>query len=246
MKKYRSFVCTALCVSLILLPARLVVAAHTRLQVVQQTTVEFPRSGRLRVQVVASKKGGRVVFRSDATGRLVHPLTRGGRVASRSVLTADAGDALFFKVIGVAGPMILVSTVHRGADYCGYTARLFGEAAGRLRLLTPGPLETDDMGGLYVGDLGAGRGRGVAVWRFIWGEGEAHFDAHRYEFKLFEYRPRSGSFAAATVLKSKSRHERWEEVAGELGLPFQNSLTGCEELFGAGDEQIDDHAKRNL
>lgn len=222
-------------VSLTLLSLCLVAQAQTGPRVAQQMTADFARLGRVRVQVVGSRKGSRVVFRSDATGKSIEPLARGGRAARRGELRARAGEALFFKVVdagGASSPLVLVASVHRGADYCGYEARVLGEVEGQLRLLTNHPFETDDMGGLYLGDLGGARGRGVAVWDFIWGKDEAHFEAHRYEFKLFKYLPQSRSFAATTTIRSKLRHASWQEAAEELGLPYQNALTACEELFG--------------
>ena len=235
MNNIRSLIGAVICALLALFSARTTAQAQGRPQVAQQATADFARLGSLQIQVVGSPRGSRVVFRSRATGKVVAPLTRGGRAARRDELAAATGDALFFKVFdagGAAGPIILVSTVHRGADYCGYTVRVLGEVAGRLRLLTARPFEADDMGGLHFGDLGGANGRGVAVWDFVWGKEESHFDAHRYEFKLFKYMAGSGGFSKATVIRSKLRHASWEEAAEELRLPYRNALTACEELFG--------------
>jgi hypothetical protein len=227
-----------LCAALFaVLCAQVLVVAQPRAKVMQQGSVEFRGAGKIRMEVVDAVRSSRIVFRSAKTGKTINPLTRSGRVASRSEFAGRMGQALAFKVESdgvTSDPLVLVSTVFRGADHCAFSVRLVGESEGRLRLLTDRPFETDDMGGLYVGDLGGGRGRGVAVWDFVWGKDEAHFDAHRYEVKIFKYLPGARRFVKEAVLRSKQRYASWEDAARELQLPYANALPVCEELFDGG------------
>lgn len=55
--------------------------------------------------------------------------------------------------------------------------------------LAPGDLSHSNMGGFFVGDLGDGRGPGVATWDAQWNEG-AHYDPHPARMILYRWNDR--------------------------------------------------------
>jgi hypothetical protein len=134
---------------------------------------------------------------------------------------------LRFKVLRIGGlpqPLILSVAVTPGGSDCGFYATVIGEEHGRLKVLTPEPLDTSILGGIHVGDLGGGRGVGAAVWSFIWDDGEGHYSEHRYEVKLYPFDSRRGRFVEGATLRTRGKHARREDALGELGLKYTDLL----------------------
>jgi hypothetical protein len=87
--------------------------------------------------------------------------------------------------------------------------------------LAPRDLAHTNMGGFFVGDLGEGRGPGIAIWDAEWNEG-AHYDPH--PARMFIYRWSDRGF------HGPERLDTAEPVAAEpdaaplaLGLRFRDS-----------------------
>lgn len=140
---------------------------------------------------------------------------------------SPASPFLRFKVLRVGGlprPVILSVAVTPGGSDCGFYGTVIGEEHGRLRVLTPEPLDTSILGGIHVGDLGGGRGAGAAVWSFIWDDGEGHYSEHRYEVKLYPFDSRRGRFVEGATLRTRGKHARREEALRELGLEYTDLL----------------------
>jgi hypothetical protein len=210
--------------------------AQTVKRIKQETIVDFPKLGQLRVQIVGTRAAHRVLFRSLRSGEIINLWPRLGKSvqAATSSLVAKRNEVLYFKVgrlKGFPSEMIFLTKVYRGADHCGYATDVIGEVAGRLRLLTDKPFENNDMGGMLTGDLGAQAGDGIAVWSFIWGADESHFDVHRYQFDLYKYNASQSRFVKTKVLSSTQKYSHGEEAAKEVQLPQTNFLAPCEELF---------------
>jgi hypothetical protein len=215
--------------------------AQAKSGIKQESQVDFPGLGKVSVQVIEAGASHQVIFMSVTSGKIVALFPPAGRSRGVHWPTFKAGmnEAMSFKVARLAGvwsPLIFVSRVYRGGDYCGFKTDVVGEVAGKLRLLTNSPFETDDMGGMHAGDLGAqvAQGpvaQGLAVWSFIWGADEAHFDHHRYKFELYKYDARKALFVKTKVLSSRQKYERGEEAAKELKLPYQKLLSSCGDLF---------------
>jgi hypothetical protein len=123
---------------------------------------------------------------------------------------------------GLPLPLILVVAVTPGVSGHGFTATLIGEVGGRLKVLTEGPLGAGNQSGIYVGDLGAGRGVGLALWSPIWDTGcEGHYSAHRIEVELYPFDSRRGRFRKGRVLTSKGKYGGHGEGAlEELRLSY--------------------------
>jgi hypothetical protein len=87
-----------------------------------------------------------------------------------------------------------------GGSDCGYEGIVLGNDAGRIRNWAPTPVFTNVEGGMYLGDLGGRCGYGLAVWGFIWGKGEAHFQAHHYKIEFYTYDQSSGKMVKTEEL----------------------------------------------
>lgn len=116
----------------------------------------------------------------------------------------------------------------------------FDTLRGELRPLAPLALGHTNMGGFFVGDLGPGRGPGIALWDADWQLDEGHYEPHRVNMTL--YRWSDNRFAGPELLVTPGKVEA-EPDAGPaaLGLPIRD-MSGHdlfypeEKLIGAGPE----------
>lgn len=99
----------------------------------------------------------------------------------------DAWEVRFQTARLGAESVLLATAVRPGASESGYVQLVLGYGRS-LCDLSPIPLDNGDTGGLYVGDLGSGRGPGLARWDGIWGQSEAHYSPHHFEVTLYRWR----------------------------------------------------------
>lgn len=85
---------------------------------------------------------------------------------------------------GLPGPLVLAVAVSPGGSDTMFETSVIGAINRQIKVLTPEPLTNNIRGGVYVGDLGEGRGFGATVWNFLWEGDEVHYDPHRYQIKL--------------------------------------------------------------
>jgi hypothetical protein len=201
--------------------------------VTQEETVSFPRAGRVRVRAVEARgRQPRLEFLDVATGRRLRVVTLGTSAPESYRPLDEPGVSLIdpfarfmpLNVEGLPAPLVLAVAVRPGGSDHGFETTLVGARGASFRVLTPEPLLTPIQGGVFVGDLGGGRGPGVAVWSFVWGESEAHYAEHRYEVKLYPFDARRGVFRRATLRRSKRKHRSGEDALEELGLPRYTNL----------------------
>lgn len=87
--------------------------------------------------------------------------------------------------------------------------------------LAPISLAHSNMGGFFVGDLGAGRGPGIALWDAEWSDG-GHYSPH--PATLIMYRWRGGHFIGPERLRTRGHVPAEPDAApAALGLPFRDS-----------------------
>lgn len=201
-------------------------------KVIQEETLRFPSAGEVRVRAVKqTRRVPRLEFASARTGRALRTFHLGTSDPEAFKPDAGWGDSpidpfVRFRALDVEGlprPLVFAVAVRPGGSDHTFETTLLGEAGRRLKVLTPEPLLTSIQGGVFVGDLGGARGRGVAVWVFLW-EDEAHYAAHRYEVRLYTYDARRTSFRRAAVLRSKGKHRQGADALEELGLPRYANL----------------------
>ncbi|HEX7157809.1 MAG TPA: hypothetical protein VF214_02250 [Edaphobacter sp.] len=118
--------------------------------------------------------------------------------------------------------LVPITMVGGGSD-CGYDATVVGMTQGHLKEWLPAHAFVNSQGGFYVGDLGAGRGYGLAAWNFIWEDG-AHYGPHRYEVNLYRFQPETGRALRIAHLESRRKHDTDEEALHELGFTYKNLL----------------------
>ncbi len=199
----------------------------------QEEIVHFPRAGRVNVRAVeALGRQPRLEFLSETTARRLQVITLGTSAPETYRPLDEPGVSLIdpflrfmpLNVEGFPAPLVLAVAVRPGGSDHGFETTIIAERGAAFRVLTPEPLLTPIQGGVFVGDLGGGRGPGVAVWSFIWGDDEAHYAGHRYEVKLYPFDARRGVFRRATVQRSKQKHRSGEDALEELKLPRYTNL----------------------
>ena len=196
----------------------------------QEEVVSFPRAGRVRVRAVeVPRTRPRLEFISEKTGRRLLSLSVGASDARAYRIESYAtpmNPLVRFKVLeteGLPGPLVFAVAVKPGGTDHGFETNVIAEAGGRLKLLNASPLTNNIQGGVFVGDLGGGRGPGVAVWNFLWGD-EAHYGAHRYEVRLHPFDARTASFRRGRQLRTRGKHANGRDALAELGLPRYANL----------------------
>lgn len=194
----------------------------------QEETVVFPRAGRVKVRAVEARgRRPRLEFLREATGRRLQVFTLGTSAPETYRPLDEPGVSLIdpfvrfmpLNVEGLPAPLVLAVAVRPGGSDHTFETTVVGAGGAGFRVLTPEPLQTSIQGGVFVGDLGGGRGPGVAVWGFIWGDDEAHYDEHRYQVKLYPFDARRGLFRRTASLRSKRKHGSAGDALEELGLP---------------------------
>jgi hypothetical protein len=196
----------------------------------QEEVVSFARAGRVRVRAVeVPRTRPRLEFIAEKTGRRLLSLSVGASDARAYRIESYAtpmNPLVRFKVLeaaGLPGPLVFAVAVKPGGTDHGFETNLVAETGGRLKVLNSAPLTNNIQGGVFVGDLGAGRGPGVAVWNFLWEE-EAHYGAHRYEVRLLPFDARAASFRRGGRLRTKGKHANGRDALAELGLPRYANL----------------------
>jgi hypothetical protein len=199
----------------------------------QAETIRFPRAGDVQVRVTEAPFAlPRLEFVSEATTRSVKLVNLGTSDPRSYRPTEELGKSLIepfarFMPLGADGfpsPLVLAVAVRPGGSDHGFESTLVGETNGALRVLTPRPLVNSIQGGVFVGELGKGYGPGMAVWTFVWGDDEAHYDEHVYTVQLYRFDRRSGLLRRAASLRSRRKHRAAADALAELGLPRYANL----------------------
>jgi hypothetical protein len=187
----------------------------------KEVTVKFPGIGPVSVRVIeADKKLPRLQFSDPASRKILLTVPVGTPDPDRQLV-------LKFKEISISGlpaPIILAVAVDEGASGCHFDAVVIGALKGRLQILTQRPLQAGEGGGIHVGNLGRGRGSGIAVWNYIWADREAHADPHRYEVTFFPWSAGKLRFIKGGKLITRSKYEGGKAALSELKLSFVNLL----------------------
>jgi hypothetical protein len=162
---------------------------------VQSSVVVFPVNGRVIVQARNEVgKFPRMTFISEKTGKILHTSSiedKNKWLIPLAEMMPEVRPQLKFRVIrstSFQSPMIMsVGVSHGGSDDAFYLT-IFGEINGKICRLNNDPLFTLIQGGYYLGYLNKQFGYGLAVWRFIWGNGanEWHYSEHKYEIEIYQ------------------------------------------------------------
>ena len=121
-----------------------------------------------------------------------------------------------------AQPFLFVTTFRQGGSGCAYEHLILAyggemDAEDGVQPLAPMPLGHGNMDGIFVGDLGRGRGPGLVSWTAEW-DG-AHYAPHRYQIVTYAWR--DGRFVGPKIRLTKRKHDpEPEAVAKSLGFSF--------------------------
>ena len=203
-------------------------APAVRPRVTQKLVTSFPGLGMVWVRAVENYgERMRIEVLSVETDALLYSFE--DPTDERPGAGSISNPFLRFRILRIEGlpqPLIFAVTVTPGGSGHGFYAMLIGEVGGRLKVLTEEPLGTSNQGGIYVGDLGAGRGFGAAVWETTWDyDSECHYCPHRYEVALYPFDSRRKRFVKGRVLKSQRQYGGHGDGAlGELRLRYTDLL----------------------
>ena len=196
----------------------------------QSAAVYFPGVGTVRVEALELEGHlPRMVLTEQSTGRQLLSTDLGTSWPDRYVIHHDWGVMCprlrfrWLRMSGLPSPLILAAVMTPGTSDCGYLSVVISAVKGHLKVLTPEPLWTDVEGGVYVGDLGGGRGYGLVRWDFIWGH-EAHVDPHQFEVSIFHFDPAESLFKLERKIISKKKYATGGEFLAKLGLHCRNWL----------------------
>ncbi len=157
----------------------------------------------------------------------------GGIAATRLLIHSPACEPLFAEefegtteikltLVRLAKtPFLVASVLSPGGSGCGLNHVLISYD-GEPRAFAPAALGHDNMGGLYVGDLGHGRGPGLVLLEALW-DGGSHYDPHPY--RAWVYRWTDQRFIGPQVTKTKPMRPDPARVARSLGLPFSAAMS---------------------
>ena len=135
----------------------------------------------------------------------------------------DATNVLFSETRLGEQPILFVTAFQPGGSGSGFPHLLLAYggdlwSADQVQSLAPTPLNQGNMDGIFVGDMGRGRGPGLMMWNAQWNGQEAHYEPHQYE--VVTYRWRNGRFVGPQVRRTKRKYDPGDpnEVARRLGL----------------------------
>ena len=197
---------------------------------------DFPGIGMVTIRTIKAVGSLPAVVLADAHGRVLLNATVGG-TQSEYFRISQGSDGTLNPTVHYAllpGPdrtsrAVLAVAAATGGSDCAYEAIVFGSERGKLSLWTPKTLDTLAEGGIYVGELGARRGYGLAVWNFIWGN-EPHVAPHRYRVSLYHLNRRRMIFYPTATMTTRRRYSDDSSALRELGLTFPNLTKAIPDL----------------
>jgi hypothetical protein len=134
----------------------------------------------------------------------------------------DATQARFSEGRLGEQPFLFVTAFRPGGSGCAYEHLILaygGEnyAEDGVQPLAPMPLGHGNMDGVFVGDLGRGRGPGLVTWTAQWDDG--HYSPHQYQIVTYSWR--EGRFVGPKIWFTKHRHvPSPDKVAKSLDFSF--------------------------
>jgi hypothetical protein len=129
-------------------------------------------------------------------------------------------------------PFLFMTAFEPGGSGCHYDHLIIpygGEMSVEdgVQPLAPMSLGHSNMDGIFVGDLGRGRGPGLVAWGAE--DDDAHYSPHQYQIVV--YRWRDGRFVGPKVTFTKRRYDPAPDaVASRLGFGFRDMTQ--QERFG--------------
>jgi hypothetical protein len=159
-----------------------------------------------------------------------------GFVSSRVTIYAPDCDIVFSQLFSGTektlftdarlGPqqVFLLTTYEPGGSACHYEQIILTYGSRDddegVRVVTPARLDHSNQDGLYVGDLGHGRGPGLVLWSALWEDG-GHYSPHRYQVDTYLWKDGRFTGPITRVTKKKLDGDP-DRIAATLGFPFRD------------------------
>jgi hypothetical protein len=148
---------------------------------------------------------------------------------------------LRFKVIeneDFPSPLVFAVASRPGGTNSAFWLKVFGEIDGEIRSLVADVIETNLSGGIHLGDLGANRGKGIAVWSYVLEGNDSKVNPLPYEVKFYPFDQSKRAFIKGSIARTKNRYRSDKEALAELGLSsFFKQLESVPDLRFRDDEQ---------
>ncbi len=194
----------------------------------EHSQTEFPGIGMVTIRTIKAVGALPSVVLADDRGRVLLNATVGGTQSAYFRIAQGANGTMnptvHYAVLPGPDPSsraVLAIAAATGGSDCAYEAIVFGSERGKLSLWTPKTLDTMAEGGIYLGDLGARRGYGLAVWNFIWGN-EPHVAPHRYKVWLYHLNRSRMTFYPTVTMTTRGHYADDTAALRELRLTFPN------------------------
>jgi hypothetical protein len=194
-------------------------------------TLDFPKLGLVSISLTRPLNGFPTITFRNARGNVLYTTAIGAhnrifRINPEENRDGRENPVLRYSVVngpGTDSKTVFAAAMYGGGSDCEYQGAVIGMWKGQLRSWLPKQAFTNAEGGMYLGDLGQGRGYGFAVWNFIWGS-EAHPDPHHYNVKLFRFDPATGEMVGIADLNTKGSYGTDGEALAEFGMHYSNLL----------------------
>jgi hypothetical protein len=199
----------------------------------QATTVQFSEIGQVFIRTARPTGGFPTILFTDAQRKVLLSVELGADDPLLFRITPEEGpggmEDPILRYAMVNGPKpgskaVLAVSMYTGGSDCEYKATVVGPQHGQLQSwLDKQVVTTNAEGGMYLGDLGKGRGYGFAVWNFLW-ESDGHSSPHRYSLDLYRFDPNDGKLKLIAKMETKRTYGRDTEALAEFGLRYPNLL----------------------
>jgi hypothetical protein len=147
--------------------------------------------------------------------------------------TDEYPSVLRFKVLhqkSDPNPLIVAVASTPGVSALIFETAILGFVNGKISELTTAHFESQSLNGLCFGTFGKYRTLGFVYFDFFQAEGEAHYDPHRYEAELYEWK--TNKFVQISSKQTKKKYPYWKEAAVELGYHCQYDLLSALNSYG--------------
>lgn len=208
------------------------------LRISQRAKVKFPKHGLLEVRAVEEVNNlPRIEFVNPKTKHIIRKINIGASEPNLFILKETSpqnNPYLRFKVLRIKGlptPIIFaVATYHGGSDSA-FVGTIIGEVNSKIKELTVEQMFVNNQGGIFVGNLGKGKGFGAVAWNFIWDNLEGHYSYHRYQVEIYSFDNKTNLFKKTKTMGTKRKYGgRGEEALRELKLPIKDLLQTVPDL----------------
>jgi len=128
-------------------------------------------------------------------------------------------------------PLVVGVASLPGGSALNFETALVTFVDGQITEAIPEHIESHSLNALCFGTFGKDQNAGFVYFDFLQGDGEIHYDPHRYEATLLRWT--GAKFTKIDTKRTKNKYKTWEGAAAELGYPCQYDLLETLNSYGA-------------